>query len=689
METNTAHNYFITKFNEIIDQIAPEKEIIIKNKYTPKEKWFTKGLLKSSRNKDKLYRKSINKPKTDETHIKYVKYRNLFNKIKRSTKAKYYNDVLEENKNDIKNTWKIMKMAMNKINDKSNISQIIKYNSNTLTNEQDITNAFCEYFTNVGPEYARNIPNTNKSPQEYLNPKIKNTIFLNPTDPEEINKLIQKLKPKNSSGHDNISSKLIKYLKDEIKEPTSTLINKSITEGIFPDIFKIAEVVPIYKNKNSEDINNYRPISLLPTISKLLEKIIHKRTYSFLQKHNILYNSQYGFRPKHSTNDAITEYITDITENLETKTNTLSTYLDLSKAFDTIDHNILLNKLQHYGIRGNSLNWFKSYLTNRSQYVKINNCKSDIKQVICGVPQGSVLGPLLFIIYTNDLPNSLKNTHAILFADDTTIYTNHKEIKLLYQYVNRDLDALFEWFKTNKLSLNINKTNFMLFTNTNLPQTEINRSIKIGNEELKRKPSIKFLGIIIDEKLNWQNHIETTRNKLSKITYSLKMVKSFLPKQNMKILYQSLIQPYLEYGITLWGGTHKIHLDKLRIVQKKIIRNITSSKYNEHTDPIFKQLNLLKLNQLYTLKIGKFMYRSTINELPQPVNKWYKPNSDYHTHNTRQRKNPHIRYRRTQLASTQISHKAPEIWHNIPNNIKQSKNIRQLTKQLKVYLINN
>ena len=571
METNEAHIKFNDEINSIIDKIAPEKTIKLNRKKTAREKWMTKGLLKSSLTKEKLYKKAIKKEKSHSLYCKYIKFRNKFNIIKRLIKARYYSDELEENKHDIKATWKIMKAAMNKLNNKSNTPHIIKHKGNTITEQKTIVNAFCDYFTNVGQEYANNIPKTNKLPKMYMKNKQMNTMYLNPTDPEEISNIINRLKPKNSSGHDNINSKLLKSLVSEIKLPVSILTNLSLSNGIFPDIYKLAEVVPIFKAKNKEEVTNYRPISLLPTLSKILEKVIHKRTYSYLQKNKILYNSQYGFRPKHSTNDAITELITDITENLEDKTNTITTFLDLSKAFDTIDHNILLNKLEHYGLRGKSQKWFKSYLTNRKQYVKINNHKSNTQNVSCGVPQGSVLGPLLFIIYTNDLPNSLTDSHAILFADDTTVYATSKTLDTLYHKTNKDLKSLDEWFKTNKLSLNIDKTNYMLFTNDKKTRTDItNYKIMIGDKEISQKTDVKFLGITIDEHLNWKKHITNTKNKISKTFYILKMVKNILPQKNLKTLYDTIIKPYLDYGIIFWGGTHESHLKNLIIMQKKL-----------------------------------------------------------------------------------------------------------------------
>ena len=454
---------------------------------------------------------------------------------------------------------------------KTQVPKSINYKNNNLANDKVITDAFCDFFSTIGSTYANKIPKTSKKPNDYMKVHSKNSIYLEPTDPEEIDKIVSNLKPKSSSGHDNFTSKLLKSLKTELKTPLSILANISINEGTYPETYKLAEVVPIYKSKSKDDVGNYRPISLLPTFSKILEKLLHKRIYKFLQKNNILYNSQYGFRAKHSTNDAITEFITDVTNNLEKKSNTLSIFLDLSKAFDTIDHNILLTKLNRYGIRGTPLKWFESYLTSRKQYVKINKSKSTINDIACGVPQDSVLGPLLFILYTNDLPNSLEHTHAILFADDTTIYLNSNNINSLYENVNKDLNSLYEWFNTNKLSLNISKTNYMLISN--IKQAVVVHEkyrVKIGDENIEYKKSLKFLGLIIDENLNWHDHIHYTKNKISKITYSIKMIKHTLPLQNIKTLYETLVQPHMEYGITLWGGTHDTYVNQVIVQQKKL-----------------------------------------------------------------------------------------------------------------------
>ena len=452
---------------------------------------MTKGLLKSSQKCERLYKKAIKLNKNDEAYKEYITYRNSLNKLRRLTKSNYYASLLEVSKNDIKNTWKIMKLAMNKNIEQTSAPTSLKLNNKIIDNHKEIADVFCEFFTNVGPEYARKIPDPIKPYTSYLKQKNQYSIFLAPTDPEEISKIISKLKAKNSSGHDQINSKLLKHIQHEIKDPLSIMINKSISSGIFPDILKLAEVIPIHKSKDKQDIQNYRPISLLPTISKILEKVVHKRIYNFINKHNLLNKSQYGFRPRHSTIDAITEYMAHLVDNLENREHTLSIYLDLSKAFDTIDHSILLNKLEYYGIRGISHNWLTSYLTHITQYVKINQSTSKTKPIICGVPQGSVLGPLLFILYSNDLSNASRNSNAIIFADDTSIFTHDSNIDNLYSKINDDLLTLTDWFRANKLSLNISKTNYMLFTHTaTQPATQPHlhtNHVRINNTDIYKK----------------------------------------------------------------------------------------------------------------------------------------------------------------------------------------------------------
>jgi hypothetical protein len=462
----------------------------------------------------------MDKEKSHPNAVKYYQYRNIYNNLKRKAKIKLYNETFVKYRHDIRKTWGVINSLIGQTNDKTGISETFKINNIPTNDPQTIANEFCNFFTNIGTEFANNIAPSKFSADSFMKNKSELSMFLAPTDLYEISRLINSLKRKNSSGHDGITSSLIKDIKHEISLPLTILINKSLSTGIVPDLLKTAKVIPVYKAKDKEQLNNYRPISLLPTISKILEKIIHKRLYYFLLSQSVFYQSQYGFRPKHSTTHAIHEFVDQAITSFEEKKTTLGVFLDLSKAFDTIDHSILLSKLEWYGVRGTALEWFRSYLSNRKQFVQYKETKSSTHTIPCGVPQGSVLGPLLFIIYTNDLPNCLKFSKAILFADDTTVYLTSKSISNLFNNINSDLELLSEWFRANKLSLNIGKTNYVVFKQ-NPMQVDEHLKIKIGNNVIEQKNVIQFLGLYIDAKLEWHDHIQYIKNKLKSSLYAL------------------------------------------------------------------------------------------------------------------------------------------------------------------------
>jgi len=686
MDTNLAYANFTQELTNIIDKIAPVKNITIPAFAIVREPWMSRGLIKSSLTLNKLHRKQLRKDNNHQHHIKYTEYRNMYNKLKRTTKEKYYNELFIKYKYDIRNTWREINKLIGRTNDKSTITDVFNIDNQLVTDKTKIANEFCNFFTNVGLKYANNIPDAKFNHNHYLKNKNKLNMFMAPTDQYEVIKMIDSIKRKNSSGHDHLSSALVKDLKYVLAPPLTILINNSLISGYVPDLMKLAEVIPIFKSKDKESLNNYRPISLLPTFSKVLEKIVYKRLYNFLLTQSIFYESQYGFRSKHSTNHAVHELVDNILTAMDNKNSTLGVFLDLSKAFDTIDHKILLNKLEWYGIRGMALDWFRSYLSNRKQYVKYSQHKSDIYTIPCGVPQGSVLGPLLFIIYTNDLPNCLINSKAILFADDTTIYMSSNSITDLYIKSNYELECLTEWFRSNKLSLNISKTHYVLFelTPSQIPR-DIN--IKINNQIIDKKTCVKFLGMYIDSKLDWHEHIKFIRNKLNSSIFAMKRVKYILSSNHLLTLYYSLIYPYLDYGISLWGTTHKTYTNQIKVMQKKSIRIISNAKYNDHSDPIFKELKLLKLQDIMKIKIAKYMYALHKQILPSPLRDIITTNSSIHSHNTRNINNFHIESRRTSRASMSLRHKGPLVWYNLPKSIKMSYNSKSFVTNLKKHVL--
>ena len=335
-------------------------------------------------------------------------------------------------------------------------------------------------------------------------------------DDISILRIINDLPNKSSTGFDDISMRLIKAIKTEIISGLTCIFNQSLNTGIFSEKLKIAKVIPIHKKGSLNDISNYRLISLLPSISKILEKIIFKQLSTHLNEHKLLYDSQYGFRAGHSTELALIELIDRITQDLDKGKIPISFFLDLSKAFDTLDHVILLQKLNYYGIKSVELNLFKDYLQNRTQYVSYDKTNSDMYRISTGVPQGSILGPLLFIIYINDLCNASKLFKMIIYADDTILYST---LDVFDNYISKNLNIeltkVADWLKLNNLSINIKKSKFMVF---HMPQKQVNiPNIEIENIKIEFADEFNFLGLTIHKHLKWDSHINKIASKILNI----------------------------------------------------------------------------------------------------------------------------------------------------------------------------
>ena len=380
----------------------------------------------------------------------------------RCAEKDYYAEKLRLQIGNLRKTWAVLSTLINNKPIHNDITAL-KADGVTTTDPTIIANRLNDYFANIGITLASTITASSVTFNKFMNNNYPNSFAVNFTTTAEIINTVNNFKSKLSAGHDNIPTTILKASIVNIAYPLACIINNSIREGIFPDSQKIAKICPIYKSGDKTDTNNYRPISLLPVFSKIFETLISTRLTQYLHQNLILNPAQYGFRPKHSTYMALLDFYDKISSATDTNKYSIGIFIDLSKAFDTIDHEILLNKLSYYGVRGVALNWFRSYLSNRKQYVAINNTMSTISDISLGVPQGSVLGPLLFIIYINDIVNSSKLLSFILFADDTNLVYSHSDLLQLITTVNCELVKLDDWFKANKLSLNINKTHYILF----------------------------------------------------------------------------------------------------------------------------------------------------------------------------------------------------------------------------------
>ena len=448
----------------------------------------------------------------------------------------------------------------------------------------------------------------------------------------------------------------------------------------FPKNLKEGCVIPIHKKGDRSDSGNYRPISLLSPFSKLFEKCILTQLNSFFSKHKLINSSQFGFQKNISTEMAVSEIYNDLIKNLEAGQITCSVFLDISKAFDSVNHSLLLAKLEWYGIRGPPLRLIKSFLENRTQYTTLNTHRSPLLQITSGVPQGSVLGPFLFILFINDLPITT-GMKTILFADDACLNYSHSSIDHIEAHVNTELEKVRQWMEYNKLSLNTSKTNYVLF---HRKKKALGITLKYDNNILERKEVIKYLGVLVDDKLNFSAHINFCKNKLINCLWAINKLRNYTNIDTLKLVYYSMVYPFLQYCISTWGGTANSILQPLFRKQKIIVKTILKQSYMSHSTPLFHSLQLLKLEDIYKLQIAKLMRKTIIN---QNTANNLTPLTKLHSHNTRslQNNNFYIPPVRTNLGKTSFSYNGPVIWNSLPTEVRNSTDFC-FNKSLKIYL---
>ena len=669
---------------DLILQGAKEKHLPEKNvkfdKYKHKiNPWITSGILQSIKHRDILYKqlKCTNPESIDygELEDKLKAFSSILQRSKRTAKIMYYQNQFEKYKSDIRKTWATINELITKKSKNSDFPAHFFSNDRIITGDQDIANCFNNFFTNIGPNLAKEIPTPpNKAYTDFLRERITFSFQFSTVSTDHLLKIITKLKPKTSSGHDKISTILLKCISNEIISVLCLIINQSLSTGIFPDNLKIAKIIPIYKKEDPHLPDNYRPISLLPAISKVFEKVAFIQVYEYFTKNKLFYESQYGFRTLHSTELAALELTDQIFRHLDQKKLPLAIFLDLSKAFDTIDHSILLNKLSYYGIQGTSLMWFNSYLTNRYQYVEFNDKHSNLKEIKTGVPQGSILGPLLFIIYMNDIHTVTDKFNFVLYADDTSMvqplctFTSpvQKSNSQISAAINSELNLVSDWLSLNKLSLNTKKTKMMLFHYRQKDVTNLIPKLKMNGKPITLVKEFNFLGIMLDESMTWNAHINKIACKLSCAIATFRRLKRFLPLFILKTLYSSLFLPYLNYGILLWGSNFK----RVLKLQKLAVRTITNARYNAHTEPIFKQHRLLKVSDIHELNILKFYFKYKNYMLPAFFHGMFELNPEpSHTYYTRHRDEPHRPLPNTTSAEISIRYVVPRLIVQTPRCI--------------------
>lgn len=656
LDPNKAYNCFMETFKLFYDLCFPFKISTIR--VNRKTKWISRGLKMCSAKKKQLLW-NFRLKSTSQNKYVYRTYTKTFKKIINLTQRAQNNYRIKNSVNKAKTTWDIINRA--KLNIPRDSITRIKVDNHIITNPAEIANAFNNYFVDKiepissrGNNVTLNLPCSNSS------------IFMTACIPNDIQKIINGLKNTNSVGLDDISTKIIKSVNVLISDHLSYILNLCISNGVFPDNLKSTIIKPIFKKGDKEFIEFYRPIALIPIISKIFEKYIHSKLYNYLEINKFLCSEQKGFRQNKDINLAIYDFYKSIITCVDKRCSICAIYCDMTQAFDYVDHEILLNKLESYGIRGNVLSLIKSYLTNRNQITGISKINiltkyeethlSETRLVKYGVPQGSVLGPLLFIIYINDLPKCTIHPMS-LFADDSTVSIQCTTREKYEEEINESLASIVNWLDNNNLKINLTKTQIMHFSQ----RPQLHKQINVGhkNNPIREVASTKFLGLTMDRQLNWKDHIEGLCKKVSSSAYALYKLTSVVNIDAVLTSYHSLTASVLRYGIIFWGNsTNSIMVFK---AQKRCVRSMFGLQSTDSCKPYFLKHKILTLPSLYILEVSLFVHKN-----PQLFQRM----CDVVKRNRRNNNRLCLHSAKTTLMTKSLLCMAPKIYNKLPQEIK-------------------
>lgn len=690
---NTDAEY--TKLEEILTSCVSKCKFTKTKKLNPpRQDWINQNIMDMINKRNELGLMNRKYPKDKSIQEALIKERKEVTSQIQKTKATYYHNALKNCVNKPAKMWTLINsLYLNKVKDSNTTSpnKLVSDNG-IITDEKEMCEFFNDYFSTIGETLANEIPqkyhkdNIFNAASRPPNPDLHDLSNFTPASTEEVGKIIDNLKSNTASGIDGLTVRTIKCLKNLILENLTNSINKCLELGLFPDSLKIAKVTPIFKTGKKTDPSNYRPISVLPTMSKIFEKVLYNRLESYLATKNIISSKQYGFRPKSNTLSATVDIITKIKTNIDQKQIAMGVFIDLKKAFDTVSHKILLKKLNSIGITGTALSMFKSYLSNRRQVVRIGNQHSQAKSITYGVPQGSILGPLLFLIYINNIHEIGLKGDVTLYADDTSLFYFGNSVDSVISDAQSDLDLLNQWFQFNLLTINVLKTNYIIFKAKN-KKIDNHQPLKINGKPISKTNQQIYLGLLLDNQLTWKPHLEKIKSKLSSLTGALRVIVKCLPKNTRYCIYNALVKPHIDYLIQIWGTAAKSHLDVIQRAQNKLVKVLFHYPFLTSTKKIYKETNLLNITQSYIYFTCLLIRKILTNDIHSEIK--FTKKRQIHKMTLRSANDIVLRAPRTNYGKKTILFEGGQLYNKLPKNIKEAKSMYSFKKLLKQYISNN
>ena len=673
--------------NKCIDECAPIETKIISR---PPKPWITDNIKEKIEVRDKLQ----NDIKQVHNNIDAVMLRNNFKEKKKEVKddidnsmKQHYRNELKNNKKNFSTSWKIVHSILTN-----------NYHKESQIDNEDLTDKaekFNEYFANVGRktyertqiELGRNNPNEQTNEPNIVTGNHLYSFKPSPVDCDTVILVISSLKDSNAYGSDGIPLRFIKDTLYMIVFYITVIVNTSIATNVYPEPWKNPHVVPYFKSGDRDEISNYRPISLLPVLSKILEKIIANQLSAYLESNNLISNSQHGFRPKLSTQTALSTISDKIFDNMDKKKISLLLLLDLSKAFDSVNHNILLNKCETLNV---DPSWFKDYLHNRLQSVRLNNVVSSPMSVGFGVPQGSILGPILFNVYVNDLKNVLHDCFIVQYADDTQILIDDHidNLEDLIQRAEEVLHRVKVYFQMNGLLLNEKKTQcIFLGSRQYISRIRDDIHIDFNGEVIKPMESVKNLGVHFDKYMTFDKHIDELHKKVMGTLIYLNRLKNYFEPETRLIVVQSLVLSLINYCFIVWGSTTNVCINRVQKLQNFAARvAIGTVRKHEHISPFLLILGWLKMKDKYTFDVCVLVFKVLRNLVPDWLYDFI--TADSITGITTRQANNLVPIRATTcMGSRRINTIGPQLWNSLPESLKDVESLEVFKNKLKKYLL--